>query len=42
MDKIILIAEKIGKILHFFTGFIVHPDKGGCCLKNDNNLKKDE
>lgn len=31
----IVIGEKITKFLHFLTGWIVHPDCGGCCHEKD-------
>lgn len=38
------IIESVGKILHWITGFFVHPEKGGCChglpeFKKDEDLK---
>lgn len=28
------IGQFLGKILHYFTGFLVHPQRGGCCDPN--------
>lgn len=31
------IGEKLTKFLHYLTGWIVHPDRGGCCYKTDTS-----
>lgn len=34
------LVNVFSKCLHYMTGFIVHPDKGGCCYEKEN--KKDK
>lgn len=29
------IFQFIGKVAHWVTGFLVHPEKGGCCGSSD-------
>lgn len=30
-DWLIRTGEIVGRFLHWCTGWLVHPDKGGCC-----------
>lgn len=40
------IVESVAKILHWVTGFFVHPESGGCCKGMPHvskyDLKKEE
>lgn len=35
------VLDTVSKALHYITGWIVHPDKGGCCYeKDEKNVDK--
>ena len=36
------LGEYLCNALHWVTGLIVHPDKGGCCANEKNNLKNEK
>lgn len=37
----IAIGRAVGKLLHYLSGWIVHPDKGGCCQYSAEDMIKD-
>lgn len=43
METFLSILHGVGKGLHWLTGWLVHPNKGGCCVnQNPADLLKDE
>lgn len=43
METFLSILSAVGKGLHWLTGWIVHPSKGGCCQnQNPVDLLKDD
>lgn len=50
MDTFLNIFHLVGRGLHWLTGWLVHPNKGGCCVNNnpadlftiENFVKEDE
>lgn len=36
------IGSAIVHFIHWCTGWIVHPDKGGCCSKSMDDFVKDQ
>lgn len=49
MDFIVNLGRMVGAVLHWLTGWLVHPNDGGCCKtdqvktvakENLENLKK--
>lgn len=42
MDTFLFIIKAVGRVFHWCTGWLVHPDRGGCCSDYDalDDVKK--
>lgn len=41
METFLSWCKSIGSVLHWMTGWIVHPQKGGCC-EIDQSIEKED